>query len=74
MDRRGNLAVSLSGRLGYTSARKTRRQNPSGDAIDMNQPPPKNSGRKLVWFALLLGAMSLFMYVSFIIKTAVKGP
>jgi hypothetical protein len=40
--------------------------------MDRNETP-KNS-RKLVLFALMLGAMSLFMYVSFILKTALKGP
>ena len=34
----------------------------------------KKNKTKLVLFALMLGAMSLFMYVSFIIKTAVNGP
>ena len=36
--------------------------------------PTKISRAKLVLFALGLGAMSLFMYVSFIVKTALKGP
>jgi hypothetical protein len=40
---------------------------------DPNAPPPKDR-KKLVLFALMLAALSLFMYVSFIVKTAVKGP
>jgi hypothetical protein len=38
------------------------------------EPPRPPSKQKLIWFALVLAAMSLFMYVSFIVKTAVKGP
>jgi hypothetical protein len=41
---------------------------------DRNPNPQPPSRKKMVLFALMLGAMSLFMYVSFIIKTAVKGP
>jgi hypothetical protein len=34
----------------------------------------KAKRRKLLWFALALASVSLFMYVSFILKTAIKGP
>ena len=48
----------------------------AGDPMDRNMSrneTPKSS-RKLILFGLLLGAMSLFMYVSFILTTAFKGP
>ena len=48
----------------------------AGDPMDRNMnrnETPKNS-RKLILFGLMLGAMSLFMYVSFILTTAFKGP
>ena len=41
---------------------------------DPNTPPPPKDRKKLVLFALMLIGMSLFMYVSFIIKVAVNGP
>jgi hypothetical protein len=37
---------------------------------DNPSPPPKN----LKWFGLGLLAVSLFMFVSIIVKTALKGP
>jgi len=37
-------------------------------------PDDKATRRKRIIIALLLAGVSLFMYVSFIIKTAVKGP
>jgi hypothetical protein len=37
-------------------------------------PSEKAARRKRILIALGLGAISLFMYVSFIIKTAIKGP
>lgn len=40
--------------------------------MDSKTPPPDR--KKLVLFALMLLAISAFMYVSFIVKTAVKGP
>lgn len=45
----------------------------------MNSTPPDDSKeranrRRLILFGLALGAVSLFMYVSFILKTAVRGP
>ena len=45
----------------------------------MNPVPPNDSKekanrRRLMWFGLAAGAASLFMYVSFILKTAIKGP
>ncbi len=41
--------------------------------MDPKTPPPPDR-KKLVLFALMLGGLSLFMYVSFILKTAIKGP
>lgn len=41
--------------------------------MDPKTPQPPNK-KKLVLFGLLLAGMSLFMYVSFILKTAIKGP
>lgn len=45
----------------------------------MNTAPPKDSKekadrRRLILFGLALAAASLFMYVSFILKTAIRGP
>lgn len=45
----------------------------------MDKTPPDDSRekahrRKLVLFGLAMAALSLFMYVSFILKTAIKGP
>lgn len=40
--------------------------------LDPKAPPPDR--KKMVLFALMLLAISAFMYVSFIVKTAVKGP
>ncbi len=42
----------------------------------VSPPPPddKAGRRQRVYILLTLAGMSLFMYVSFIIKTAVKGP
>ena len=45
----------------------------------MNNPPPRpplsdEEKKKNVRFALILGAIALFMFVSFIVKTALKGP
>jgi hypothetical protein len=37
---------------------------------DNREPPPKN----LKWFGIGLLAVSLFMFISIIIKTALKGP
>lgn len=45
--------------------------------MDHKNPPPdreKPDRKKMVLFALMLVGMSVFMYVSFIVKTAVKGP
>ena len=46
---------------------------PSGGS---REPPryDKAQRRRLVLFGIALAAVSLFMYVSFIVKTAVKGP
>ena len=41
--------------------------------VSSNQTPPPDR-KKLVLVALSLGFAALVMYVSFIIKTAVKGP
>lgn len=41
--------------------------------VSSQQTPPP-SRKKLVLFALVLGLAALFMYVSFILKTAVRGP
>ena len=41
--------------------------------MDPKTPPPPNR-TKMILFALMLGGLSLFMYVSFILKTAIKGP
>ena len=38
------------------------------------ETPVKPSRTKLVLFGLMLAAASLAMYVSFILKTALKGP
>ena len=38
----------------------------------MAQPPPDK--KKLIIFGLCTGAVSLFMYVSFIAKVAFNGP
>jgi hypothetical protein len=45
----------------------------------VNQVPPgdskdKANRRRLALIGLGLAALSLFMYVSFILKTAIKGP
>lgn len=45
----------------------------------MSPTPPddskeKTSRQRLVLFGLFLAGLSLFMYVSFILKTAVRGP
>jgi len=37
-------------------------------------PSDKQQRRKRILIALLLAGISLFMYVSFIVKTAIKGP
>ncbi len=42
-------------------------------SVSSNQTPPPDR-KKMVMIALTLGFAALFMYVSFIIKTAVKGP
>jgi hypothetical protein len=34
----------------------------------------KSNRRRLIVIGLILASISLFMYVSFILKTAVKGP
>lgn len=41
--------------------------------VSSNQTPPPDR-KKMVIVALTLGFAALFMYVTFIIKTAVKGP
>lgn len=41
---------------------------------DQQPPQDKDARRKGIIIALVLVGISLFMYVSFIIKTAVKGP
>ncbi len=41
---------------------------------DLKTQPPGPSRTRLILFALGLAAISLFMYVGFIVKTAVKGP
>ena len=41
-------------------------------SVSSNQTPPDR--KKMLLVALILGLAALFMYVSFIIKTAVKGP
>jgi hypothetical protein len=74
------LKVSLPHRLGYTSPPQTRvnrhdsirEEHALNTERDPKTPPPDR--KKLILFALMLGAMSLFMYVSFMVKTAVKGP
>ena len=45
----------------------------AGKPVSSNQTPPPDR-KKMVIVALTLGFAALFMYVSFIIKTAVKGP
>ncbi len=40
--------------------------------MEPQTPPPDR--KKMVLFALTLLAISAFMYVSFIVKTAVNGP
>lgn len=40
--------------------------------MDQKNPPPDR--KKMVLFAAMLLAISAFMYVSFILKTAIKGP
>lgn len=44
--------------------------------MNANKPDDEQAKmkRRLILFALALGALSLFMYVSFIVKTAVRGP
>jgi flagellar basal body-associated protein FliL len=43
--------------------------------MSQNTPPDEKSTRKRsIMIALVLFALSAFMYVSFIVKTAVKGP
>jgi len=44
--------------------------------VSDDNPPPsdKEARRKSILVAVILIGISLFMYVSFIIKTAVKGP
>ncbi len=37
-------------------------------------PSDKQQRRNRIVIALILAGISLFMYVSFIVKTAVKGP
>jgi hypothetical protein len=46
------------------------------DSNESGLPPPSNTSarRKGIVIGILLASISLFMYVSFIIKTAVKGP
>ena len=39
-----------------------------------NVKPPPVSRTKLRWFGIVLLAASLFMFVSIILKTAMKGP
>jgi len=39
-----------------------------------NVTPPPVSPRKLMWFAIGLLSVSAFMFVSIIVKTALKGP
>ena len=39
-----------------------------------SNPTPPPDRKKLVLCALMLGLAALIMYVSFIVKTAVKGP
>ena len=40
----------------------------------MDRNETQKNSRKIVICGLILGAMSLFMYVSFILTTAFKGP
>ncbi len=40
--------------------------------MDPKNPPPDR--KKMILFALMLLGISAFMYVSFIVKTAVRGP
>ena len=41
---------------------------------DIPPPSDQDARRKRIIVAVILIGISLFMYVSFIIKTAVKGP
>ncbi len=44
--------------------------------VPNDNPPPsdKDARRKSIIIAVILIGISLFMYVSFILKTAIKGP
>ena len=71
-----DLNVSQDRGVGYNDAAfhdrpSVRSATFSRGTMNRNETP-KNS-RKLVLFGLMLGAMSLFMYVSFILTTAFKG-
>jgi len=39
-----------------------------------NDPERPEKRRQLNLFGLILGGIALFMFVSFILKTAIKGP
>ena len=75
--RRRDLHVSRDRPVGYNGAashnRSTLRAISNSRGTMNRNETPKNS-RKLILFGLMLGAMSLFMYVSFILTTAFKGP
>lgn len=62
------MALSAPGSTDPTASGA--RPGPGGETSAGKAP----SRRKLVIFGLLLAAVSLFMYVSFIVKTAVRGP
>ena len=43
---------------------------------DNNQPTSRDKAQRLrlILFGIAVASVSLFMYVSFILKTAIKGP
>lgn len=50
------------------------RESQGGPRNDPNDADARAKRRRLVLFGLILAAASLFMYASFIVKTAVRGP
>lgn len=78
------LAAKATGDQGFRfTVRSVRQAQVLGperhEDTDVNSTPPDDSKekanrRRLILFGLALGAISLFMYVSFILKTAVRGP
>ncbi len=70
------VGVSLSGHVRYTSADFVPVQEPfMSSNAPQNAPngPPIPPG-KLKWVAVALLAVSAFMFISIILKTALKGP